>query len=613
MSGSVTGVNASIPLQAGANAVQPINLLATAGQAQQLQAGQYALQQQRAQQAIGADVQASIDPTTGQFDPSGFRARVAADPAAAYGAAGAVTDSQNQQLGNLKINAGDLAQATSRAGIFSTALNPLVANPNPQPSDVVAVIGRLHAAGIPIDGAVAQVSSTMPMQGGAALHQWILNNAGQGMAPDTFLPKPTYINTGGTVQAVDANPVTNAEATSASIPMTFSPSDQARPVAGPVTASGGTTAQPAAAFAASHGLGYLIPTTGRASLPPSLIGPGGMPGAGDSGTSGGSSTGAPGASAAVPPAVPAPSGSAAPAAAPGAAAGVAGAGAVAAASSGGASPYGTPTVTSLGPAETAGLTVGGTASATQWGQTQQAVSGSASRILTLQKAMDALQQLGTTGTGPGAAARNNFTSYVQSLPVVGPTAAGMIESPKNIANFDEANKYMTSYAAAMAGAHGATTDSQLATALSANASTHISSLAAQDVIRANIALERMAQSQVAAFQATTDPQTGRPLTPDRWSDFSATWNRSTDPRAFAVDMMNPQQVSTMLAGMSPADRSKFQSTYTAAIDHGWMSAPAWATPPSSAAATAAPAGTAAAPVPPQSGPVASPGGSVNGY
>ena len=613
MSGSVTGVNASIPLQAGANAAQPVNLLATAGQVQQLQSGQYALQQQRAQQAIGADVQASIDPTTGQFDPSGFRARVAADPAAAYGAAGAVTDSQNQQLGNLKINAGDLAQATSRAGVFSTALNPLVANPNPQPSDVVAVIGRLHAAGIPIDGAVAQVSSTMPMQGGAALHQWILANAGQGMSPDTFLPKPTYINAGGTVQAVDANPVTNAGATSASIPLTFSPSDQARPVPGPVTASGGNTTQPAAAFAASHGLGYLIPTTGRASLPPSLIGPGGMPGAGGSGTSGGPTTDATGASAAVPSAVPASSGSAAPAAAPGAAAGVAGTGAGAAAASGGASPYGAPTVTSLGPAETAGLTVGGTASAQQWGQTQQAVSGSASRILTLQKAMDALQQLGTTGTGPGAAARNNFTSYVQSLPVVGPTAAGMIESPKNIANFDEANKYMTSYAAAMAGAHGATTDSQLATALSANASTHISSLAAQDVIRANIALERMGQSQVAAFQAATDPQTGRPLTPDRWSDFSATWNRSTDPRAFAVDMMNPQQVSTMLASMSPADRAKFQSTYTNAVNHGWMSAPAWATPPSSAAATAAPAGTAAAPVPPQSGPAASPGGSVNGY
>ena len=612
MSGSLA--NPNVILQAGQGTTQPINLLAAAQQGQQLQANQNALQQQRAQQAIGADVQASIDPTTGQFDPSGFRARVAADPAAAYGAGAAVTDSQKQQLANYEVTAADLKQATSRAGIFSTSLNPLVAQGNNvTPQDVASVIGRLHAAGIPVDGAVAQMTQSMPTSGGAALHQWILQNAGTMMPSDTFLPKPTFVNAGGTVQAIDANPVTNAGATSASIPLTFSPSDQARPVPGPVTASGGNTTQPTAAFAASHGLGYLIPTTGRASLPPSLIGPGGMPGAGDSGTSGGSSTGAPGASAAVPPAVPASSGSAAPVAAPGAAAGVAGTGAGAAAASGGASPYGAPTVTSLGPAETAGLTVGGTASAQQWGQTQQAVSGSASRILTLQKAMDALQQLGTTGTGPGAAARNNFTSYVQSLPVVGPTAAGMIESPKNIANFDEANKYMTSYAAAMAGAHGATTDSQLATALSANASTHISSLAAQDVIRANIALERMGQSQVAAFQATTDPQTGRPLTPDRWSDFSATWNRSTDPRAFAVDMMNPQQVSTMLAGMSPADRAKFQSTYTTAVNHGWMSAPTWATPPSSAAATAAPAGTAAAPVPPQSGPVASPGGSVNGY
>ena len=103
------------------------------------------------------------------------------------------------------------------------------------------------------------------------------------------------------------------------------------------------------------------------------------------------------------------------------------------------------------------------------------MGGSAGRLYQLHSALSDLQALGPTGTGPSAGTLNNVRSYLQSLPVVG-QSLGI--DPSQVANYDTANKYLTAYAAARAGAHGGTTDNQLATTLSSNASTHISNLAA---------------------------------------------------------------------------------------------------------------------------------------
>ena len=111
---------------------------------------------------------------------------------------------------------------------------------------------------------------------------------------------------------------------------------------------------------------------------------------------------------------------------------------------------------------------------------------------------------------------------------------------------------------------GSGTDQHLATTLSSNASTHIRNLAAQDVVKANIGLERVDQAQLAGFQQGLDPATvqptGQQFTPDQFSDYSSKWNTAHDARAFVADHLTPQQFSTMLSGMSPADQVKFGAT-----------------------------------------------------
>ena len=453
----------------------------------------------------------------------------------------------------------------------------------------------MHQAGIPTDEAVGQ-AATMPHQGGAALHQWLQSVAGSTMKAGDFLPQTSFVNTGGSVQGVDTNPITNPNAPSTSLPATLSPGEQTQPVTGPPTASGAPTTIPAAQFAAQHGLGGLIPSTGRAPLPSSLVGPGGAPNgpqgggmpqnteqspqAGQSPFGNGGAWGADPSSSSQPSAWGGsnPASSRQPAAAQSPFGG-GGAWNGADASNGGQpsgaqSPFGAPTQTGLGPGQKVGIEAGANASASQWADLQHQVGGtsagggSAGRIYQLQQSLKSLQQLGPQGTGPGAAGMQSVIRYAQSMPFVGGLVSG-VTSPDQIANYDEANKYLTQYASAKAGAHGGTTDSQLATALSGNASTHISNLAAQNVVKANIGLERMDQAQAQAFQ-----QTGQ--TPDQFSNFSAGWNRSMDPRAFIADQLTPQQLQSTVSSMSPANRTKFQSTYNQAVTNGWMNPPAWA-------------------------------------
>ena len=616
MSGSSSVLNPNIALQAGQGTTQPVNMLTQAGDITSLQRNMLALQQGKqglqSTLAIGQAAQQSINPD-GTVDQGKFRTLVSQDPDAAYGAQAAIGTSQDQQEQGLKVQGSQLDLQTAKAGVFSSALGPLLAQGNAvTSSDVFGVLARLHAQGVPVDEAAAQVASTMPSQGGAGLHSWLQDTVGQSMAPSDFLPKPNYINTGGTVQAIDANPLTNSSATSASVPMTLSPGEQVNPFAGPLTPGGGKTVIPAASFAASHGLGSLIPSTGRASLPPSLVGPNGGPSpAAGSGFAAGPAPSAPQPNAAPP----ASSGGqspfggggawgSGPATGAGAPAGASAGAATSTPAAGSSSPYGTPMQTTLGPGQEAGLAAAGAQSAQQWAGLQSQVGGSAAgggsagRIYQLQKSLGLLQQLGPQGTGPSAASSQQLVSYVRSLPVIGGLAS-VIGNPQNVTNYDEANKYLTAYAAARAGAHGGTTDSQLATTLSSNASTHISNLAAQDVVKANIGLERMDQAQAQAFQKSGQ-------TPDQFANFSANWNASMDPRAFVAPELSPQQFSTMVGGMSPADRTKFQSTYNTGISNGWIGPPAWAqggsgTPPAGASAS------------PQAPPVAPSGAASGGY
>lgn len=201
-------------------------------------------------------------------------------------------------------------------------------------------------------------------------------------------------------------------------------------------------------------------------------------------------------------------------------------------------------------------------SAGAFAQFQQQASTAPTRIYTLQKALTGLQ---SSNTGPGSDERNTVLSYVQSL--AGQNAIPGI-SPDSIKSYDEANKYLTAYAQQSAGSFGPSTDSQLATALSANASTHISNLAAQDVVRSNIALERMNQvaGQIASSQG---------VTPGNFLQWKTQFGATVDPRAFALPDMPPADAQALVKSLGSKDSPayiKFANTFALASKYGAIQA-----------------------------------------
>jgi hypothetical protein len=205
-----------------------------------------------------------------------------------------------------------------------------------------------------------------------------------------------------------------------------------------------------------------------------------------------------------------------------------------------------------------GFQVTGKGSAEAYQNLRDYVSGSGDRLYQLRQALGGLQN---ARTGPGTAQVNTIKSFLQAqspdwlshyLPGV---------DPSKIASYDEANKYLTQYASGVAGSFGPRTDQQLATTLSGNASTHISNLAAQDVVRANIALERMKAAQALAFERSGQ-------SPDRFSSWATGWASKVDPRAFVVDMLPADKRKAMLDGMGAPERKRFMDSFRAGANAG---------------------------------------------
>ena len=600
----------------------------------------YKLYGQMGQLAAGRAYQQAIDPVTGQLDTAKLMNALAQSPGAGSAIPAIQQSLLAQRKTQLEINAAQLNQNVARTNVVNGALAPLMRmGSNVSPQDIYTTIAGLHASGMPTDEFVQDAATTLPVkqpgmsdaQYGQQLQGWIVNHAARAWPAATqataFTPTVGTVDAGGNIITRDTNPLTSPGITNAApIKKGFTPAEQVTQVKGPVDAKGQPTVIPQAQYAQEHGLGDLNQGGGQSQspfanggrLPPALLNPNRQQvaapppptGAGSSGvaapaatpTAAGSATPvaapapgtpqyishadqrfpAPGGVGAQPPAQAVSAQPGAPAASP------APGGVLAAAPS----QYGQPMVVGLGPGQTAGATAAGDASAKQWAALQSSVGGSSGRIYQLNSALGDLQHAGPTG--PSSGTINNMKSYLLSLPVVGQNLG---IDPNQVASYDMANKYLIGYAAARAGRFGGTTDSQLATTLSSNASTHISGLAATDVVKANIGLERADQAQMAGFQNGLDPVTGQPtgqqFTPDQFADYSARWNTAHDLRAYVADKLSPQQFGTMVSGMSPADQARFQQTFNSGIAQGLIDPPAWLQP--NAGSSAAPAATAAAP------------------
>lgn len=188
---------------------------------------------------------------------------------------------------------------------------------------------------------------------------------------------------------------------------------------------------------------------------------------------------------------------------------------------------------------------------------QQSNAASGTRMAMLQNASDAL--LNAT-TGQGA---EKLQAFKGALVTAGLASQSQVDSVKN---YDEANKYLTQYATAKAQGFGGTTDSQLAAAMTGNGNTHISNLAAQDVVKVNMGLEHMEQARMQQWQRSGLP-------PDQYATWKSQFGAAMDPRVFVADQMEPKKLNGMLQRMTSKESDTFSQQYRWAVQNGYINGP----------------------------------------
>jgi hypothetical protein len=179
--------------------------------------------------------------------------------------------------------------------------------------------------------------------------------------------------------------------------------------------------------------------------------------------------------------------------------------------------------------------------------------------LPLQKAIPALETLGTTGTGPGTDQINQIKSFAQSMGLG--TLAGI--DPDQIKSFDEAKKYLTQYVN-QTGNTG--TNDKLAAAFAGNPSVEISNAAATDVAKTALSLARLQNAQVRLFGQSGQPES-------QYSQYAKTFNADQDPRAYGLDLMGPAQRAALISSLKGPEKAKFVSSLRNAMSLGLVTPP----------------------------------------
>lgn len=175
---------------------------------------------------------------------------------------------------------------------------------------------------------------------------------------------------------------------------------------------------------------------------------------------------------------------------------------------------------------------------------------------------EALIGIRSAATGPG-------TDYVNAVKRFAITQAPEISksigiNADEVVSRDKADKYMTQYANNASAAFGPSTDARLASTITGNANSHIANLAADQVLVANMALEKMAQTQAAAFLATGKPKAG-------FLDWSSKWNNAADVRGFMLEDMPAKERIDMLTKLKkskPGEYNNVMNSFQAAVDAG---------------------------------------------
>jgi hypothetical protein len=112
-------------------------------------------------------------------------------------------------------------------------------------------------------------------------------------------------------------------------------------------------------------------------------------------------------------------------------------------------------------------------------------------------------------------------------------------------------------------------DAELAQVLKGSASTHINETTGADMVKAGLSLQRM--SVAANREWNNNPALQQQY--GTYLNYLANYNSTIDPRAFAVDMYNPQQIARLRSQLqkgSEADAQRFEASLALARRNGMI-------------------------------------------
>jgi len=485
-------------------------------------------------QARGELMQQAIDPSTGQFSPTAFNRLLAQTPAAALAAPEAVGQSQGLMGSQNEL-------ATRQNQFMSQSLGAVLAVPDAQLHDAAAsAMTRAVSAGLlPPEQAMRQMIMLPndPSQLRQHLTQVQMSMMAPGAQQDATYGTPATRDTGQGIESGNVMPGRlgggfNPNSTTQVYPAR---SQLAGQQTGVDPATGAPTATTTADRLRQQGRDDL---TGPAGTPPGRVPSALLP----KGYTGRYATGGQGASATPPAAAPA-----------GMSAGT---------------PY-TPPATPDAPPSGAvqvGLAPGQAAeveaSVSHLSQARDVANTYQTRMQPLLSAQAALRD---AKTGAGSGALNSVRQIVGSFTpaqLEGVRSFIGLGTDQGDASYDEAKKYLTAYAANTPGANRSDAGGQ--TAASANASVNISPLAAQQVVRAAIGMERMRQAQLMEFNQSGQPGSAY----DRYQSGAAA---KADPRAFMADHQTPDERKAMLDKMTTTQQANYLASLRLGMKHGLVS------------------------------------------
>ena len=209
----------------------------------------------------------------------------------------------------------------------------------------------------------------------------------------------------------------------------------------------------------------------------------------------------------------------------------------------------------LGAPEAAG--VEGRQSAEALGSLRESAGTAPQRIFQLEQAAHALSNP-KVETGPGSETVNTIKAFMQNY------GGKYLTDPEAIKDYESARKYLTQYAIGQAGSLGQGTDSKLAAAFTGNPNTSMTKLAAQDLIKSAVGLERMQQAIALSWEGSGQP-------PESFNKWRVGFVKDLDPRVFVFDKLPEDKRQSLIADvakMSKPEQEKFAKSYNLAVNAG---------------------------------------------